>query len=226
VSIEVRESQELELHRESKQKDPQRFTVIVVVLALHLAIITLLFLSSKARLAFPAARPIELIYLPSNVVLRKPPPMSVAQKNEMRTTRLETATTAPALPQSLSVTTLPGNADTGQPIDWTQQAQSVASEIASRGSTPSVSDPVEKSPFAPPPTHHAGEEFVTAGGDRAVFINEHCYQVAKTFADVTDGIANGMGTQTYCIHPSDKARGDLFDQLPAYKKLHPSPSTP
>jgi hypothetical protein len=27
--------------------------------------------------------------------------------------------------------------------------------------------------------------------------------------------------QTYCNRRSNKPRGDLFDQLPAYKKLHP-----
>jgi hypothetical protein len=31
-----------------------------------------------------------------------------------------------------------------------------------------------------------------------------------------------MGTQTYCNGQSHTARGDLFDQLPAYKKLHPA----
>ena len=226
LSIAMRESQELELRRDSKHQDPQRLIMIIVVGALHVAIITLLILSSKTRLALPPASPIELIYLPSNVVPEKPPPVSVVQKNKNRTTRLEMATTPPALPSSLTVATPPENTDAPQPIDWAQQAQSVASESAGRGLTPSVSDSVGKSPFAPPPAHHAGEEFVTAGGDRAVFINEHCYQVAKTFADVSNGIANGMGTQTYCIQRSNKARGDLFDQLPAYKKLHPTPSSP
>ena len=222
----MRESQELKLHRESKHQHPRRLIVLIVVGALHFAIVTLLILSSKTRLALPRASPIELIYLPSNVVPEKPPAVSVVQKNEKRTTRLEMVATAPTLPSSLTVATPPENANPPQPIDWAQQAQSVATESASRGLTPSVSDPVGKSPFAPAPAHHAGEEFVTTGGDRAVFINEHCYQVAKTFADAPNGIANGMGTQTYCIQRSNKARGDLFDQLPAYKKLHPTPSSP
>jgi hypothetical protein len=188
------------LHRESRQKDPSRFIVICIVLALHFAVAGFLILSSRTRLAFPAARPIELVYLPPSVVPQKTPPTPVPPKNEKRATR----------------------SDTAPPIDWAQQAQSVASESASRGSAPIASDPLGKSPFAPPPAHHAGEEFSTIGGT-AVFINEHCYQVSKTVSDVPIGIANGMGTQTYCIGPSTKARGDLFDQLPAYKKLHPNP---
>jgi hypothetical protein len=30
-----------------------------------------------------------------------------------------------------------------------------------------------------------------------------------------------MGLQTYCTWRSKAPRGDLFEQLPAYKKLHP-----
>jgi hypothetical protein len=213
------------LHRESKHKDPSRFIVIGIVLALHFAIATLLVLSSRTRLAFPTAVPIELVYLPSSVVPQKPPPTPVAQKKEKRTTRSDMVTMSPSSPPNLSVITLPENANPAPPIDWAQQAQSVASESASRGSVPIASDPLAKSPFAPPPAHHAGEEFSTVGGT-AVFINEHCYQVSKMFADVPNGIANGMGTQTYCIGPSNKARGDLFDQLPAYRKLHPHAPNP
>jgi hypothetical protein len=210
------------LHRESRQKDPPRFIVICIVLALHFAVAGLLILSSRTRLAFPTARPIELVYLPPSVVPQKTPPTPVAPKNEKRTTRSDTVRMSTSLPQSLSVITLPEYSNPAPPIDWAQQAQSVASESASRGSAPSASDPSGKSPFAPPPAHHAGEEFSVAGGT-AVFINEHCYQVSKTVSDVATGISNGMGTQTYCIRPSNKARGDLFDQLPAYKKLHPNP---
>jgi hypothetical protein len=218
----MRELQEWVLHRERKQKDPSRFIVIGIVLALHFAIATLLILSSRTRLAFPTGRPIELVYLPSRVVPQKSPP---TPKKENRTTQSETVRMPPSLPQNLSVITLPENANPAPPIDWALQAQAVASESASRGSTPSASDLLGKSPFAPPPAHHAGEEFSTVGG-AAVFINEHCYQVSKKFADVPTGIANGMGTQTYCIRPSNEARGDLFDQLPAYKKLHPHAPNP
>lgn len=209
------------MHRESRQKDPSRLLVICIVLALHFAVAGLLILSSRTRLALPTARPIELVYLPPRVVPQKTPPTPVPPKNEKKATRSDTVRGSTSLPQSLSVITLPESSDP-PPIDWAQQARSVASESASRGSTPSASEPLGKSLFAPPPAHHAGEEFPVAGGT-AVFINEHCYQVSKTFSDVSTGISNGMGTQTYCIRPSNKARGDLFDQLPEYKKLHPNP---
>jgi hypothetical protein len=35
-------------------------------------------------------------------------------------------------------------------------------------------------------------------------------------------LANGVGVQTYCKGKSKAPRGDLFDQLPAYKGNHPS----
>jgi hypothetical protein len=114
---------------------------------------------------------------------------------------------------------MPEAGDPAPHIDWDQQAQAVAAERANSGSPPAATTPTAKSPFVPPPAHHSGEEFVTATGDRAVFINEHCYQVSKTFAEAPNGISNGMGTQTYCIGPSNAARGDLFEQLPAYKTV-------
>lgn len=77
-----------------------------------------------------------------------------------------------------------------------------------------------KSIFPEPPAHHAGDAFSTSSGERAVFVSDNCYQVASTKA--ADAIDNGMGNQTYCIGKSKKARGDLFDQLPAYKKYHPN----
>lgn len=211
------------MHRESERQNPLRFIVICIVLALHFAIATILIVSSRTRLAPSRARPIALIYLPSSVAPQKPPPTPVQPKKENRVARSEAVTMSPPLQQNLSVITPPENANSVPPIDWARQAQSVASERAIGGSAPSASDSLQKSPFSPPPAHHAGEEFVTGAGDRAVFINEHCYQVSKTIADVSNGISNGMGTQTYCVRPSNKARGDLFDQLPAYKKLHPDP---
>jgi len=108
-------------------------------------------------------------------------------------------------------------------IDWAKQAQAVAAEIANSGSAPVTTTPPRNSPFAPPPAHHSGEEFMTATGDHAVFINEHCYQVSKTFAEPPNAISNGMGTQTYCIGPTNQARGDLFEQLPAYNRFNPDP---
>jgi hypothetical protein len=115
----------------------------------------------------------------------------------------------------------PGAGDAAPHIDWAQQAETVAADSAKIDSAPEIPGRSGKSPFTPPPTHHSGDEFVTTSGDRAVFINDHCYQVSKVFSDAPNGISNGMGLQTYCIRPSNKARGDLFDQLSAYKKLHP-----
>jgi hypothetical protein len=54
-----------------------------------------------------------------------------------------------------------------------------------------------------------------------VFISDSCYQVSKSITDITNATNTGVGTQTYCNQKSRLPRGDLFDQLPAYKKLHP-----
>ncbi len=76
-----------------------------------------------------------------------------------------------------------------------------------------------KSVFPAPPSHRAGDEFTTPAGERAVFVSENCYQIASTNA--ATALANGMVTPTYCLRKSKTPRGDLFDQLPAYRKYHP-----
>lgn len=207
------------MHRESTHGKESRYLVVCLVLAAHVVVITVLVFSARTRIAFPTERSIELLRLPPRVDAAKPPPTHAATAAN-RPARPEPAPPVPT--QSLSVVTVPTGGAIAPSIDWTQQAHDVAAAMANTASAP-PSKATPKSPFAPPPAHHSGDEFVTATGDRAVFINEHCYQVSKTFADAPNGISNGMGTQTYCISPSNTARGDLFDQLPAYKKLHPDP---
>lgn len=211
------------LHRESTQGKESRYLVVCLVLAAHVVIVSVLVFSAKTRIAFPTEQSIELLHLPPRLDAAKPPPptqTATATAAAIRPARPEPAPPVPT--QSLSVVTVPTGGTVAPSIDWAQQAHDVAAATANTAPAP-PGNATPKSPFAPPAAHHSGDEFVTATGDHAVFINEHCYQVSKTFADAPNGISNGMGTQTYCISPSNTARGDLFEQLPVYKKLHPNP---
>lgn len=205
------------MHRESRHGNASRYIVACIAFALHLAVVAVLIFSSRTRLAHSTQRSIELLYLPARVAHQEPA-LTVTSGKALRPELGPTP-----LSQSPMAISIPEAGDLAPHIDWDQQAQAVAAERANSGSSTIATTPTAKSPFGPPPAHHSGDEFVTATGDRAVFINEHCYQVSKTFADPPNGISNGMGTQTYCIGPAKEARGDLFEQLPAYKKLHPNP---
>ena len=52
-------------------------------------------------------------------------------------------------------------------------------------------------------------------------MSHDCYQMSKSITSITNATNTGVNLQTYCTRHSKVPRGDLFDQLPAYKKLHP-----
>lgn len=203
-----------------------RYFALLVVIALHCAVIAVLVVSSKARRRLAASpAPIELLFFP-------PSPAAAAAA----ASTMPTETALPKLsrkPQSTSVavpeSTLAPNVgapqqSTAAPIDWAGEAQSVAAAVAAKPVNPRLNDEAPplppKSIFPEAPAHHAGEEFTTVSGERAVFVSDNCYQVSKT--QLPNASNTGMANPTYCIGKSKTPRGDLFDQLPAYKKYHPN----
>lgn len=170
-------------------------------------------------LARPTAPPIELLILPQNVAPTIPPPPNLTNRRKKNP-----ETPAPPPPDALEVVTpSPTSAVAGPPIDWSQEAHNTAASIATGGPISNDTNPAapSNSPFAAPPPHHKGEQIPTADGRWIVYVTDDCYQVSKSMTDITNATNNGMGLQTYCTRRSKKPRGDLFDQLPAYKKLHP-----
>ena len=54
-----------------------------------------------------------------------------------------------------------------------------------------------------------------------VFVSENCYQFSKEVGYIENKTNMGKKIQIYCNRRSKTPRGDLFEQLPAYKRLHP-----
>ena len=192
-----------------------------MVFALHVALVIALIIAAKTRgLLTPVPNPIELLFLPSNTVPQTAPPPALASRPKK--------VTPSGVPPSSAITIDPLAApvdNAGPLVDWAQEAQSVAAGIAKESSaerrhdTAPASSP--QSPFAPPPVHHKGEQYPTADGQWIFFVSDDCYQVSKSITYVNNATNNGMGLQTYCNRRSKTPRGDLFEQLPEYKKLHP-----
>jgi hypothetical protein len=199
----------------------------LVVIVLHALILGAILVFSRTRLSKPtAATPLEVEFLnrpaPSAPA---PPPPSPPHTARMRP---ETPTRGPTQPSSNTALTpsvaAPPTLSTPGPVDWTREASIVAaiqgSEAAaaapSTGGTPTV-----QSPFQPPPAHYAGEEIAAANGDTMVFVSANCYQVVPRIPPIQNGMDNHKPLQVYCMRRSKAARGDLFKDLPAYKKLHP-----
>jgi hypothetical protein len=197
-----------------------RYVALLAVLALHVILVTGLIIAAKKRfLATPAAPPIELLTLPPKTAPTVPLPPAVSDRKKQ-------VTANPLAPpaDALTVVTSDSTSDVaGPPIDWSQEAHNAAASIAK--GAPALIDttaaPTSNSPFAAPPAHHKGEQIPAADGRWIVYVTDDCYQVSKSITSVTNAINNGMSLQTYCTRHSKKPRGDLFEQLPAYKKLHP-----
>ena len=198
-----------------------RYIVLLAVSGLHVALVIALIIFARTRMLLSVApNPIELLVLPPNTApqVRLPPPAPADRPKK---------TTPSAVPPVAAITIDPLAApadEVGPQVDWAQEALSVADGIAKEGSAEPRSEsafaPSAKSPFAPPPAHHKGDQYPTADG-WIVYVSDDCYQVSKSITPITNATNNGFGLQTYCTRHSKKPRGDLFDQLPAYKKLHP-----
>jgi hypothetical protein len=194
--------------------------VLLFALALHMALLTGLLLAAKTRiLVTPVADPAELLILPRHDApnLLSPPATPDRPKKVPTTPRLPPPDTL-TLVKPDSSSEVPGAA-----IDWSQEAQIAAAGIAKRAPAPTNTNPrpsSSNSPFAAPPAHHKGEQIPTTDGRWIVYVSEDCYQISKSITSITNATNNGMGLQTYCSRHSNKPRGDLFDQFPAYRKLH------
>ncbi len=198
-----------------------RYLALLIVSVLHVAVVTGLVISAKTLVRTSSlAIPIELLILPQNAApTDKPLPTALDHpKNE--------AVRPPiAPPESLTAVPLNSASDlTGPPVDWSQEAHDAAMSMA-KASPPTdrtIPAPSSNSPFAQVPLHHKGEQIPTADGRWLVFVSDNCYQVSKSITHITNATNTGVAIQTYCTRKSKTPRGDLFEQLPAFKKNHPS----
>lgn len=197
-----------------------RYAALLGVLALHVAVLTGLLNAAKTRLrATPAAIPIELLVLPQNVAPTAPPTPTSSDRRKKHT-----AAPLPPPPDALNAITPNSTSDVAGPqIDWSQEAHNAAENIARGATAPDETKPsaLSNSPFAEPPAHHKGEQIPTADGRSMVFVSDNCYQLSKDITHITNATNTGVAIQTYCNRRSKEPRGDLFNQLRAYKKLHP-----
>jgi hypothetical protein len=209
---------------ESQQWGRSRYLALLVVSTLHAALLVGLLIPTNTRLlSIRAPGPIELLVLPPEAAsLKTPPPPALPTRRK----KIEASTSAVPPSPALTIAPLAAAADnSGPPVDWAKEAQNVTTDIARDDSAQhrqrSDAVPSSKSVFGPPPAHHAGEQYATADGKWIVYVTDNCYQISNSISTAPNGINNGMGLQTYCNGRSRKPRGDLFDQLPAYKLHRP-----
>jgi len=208
-----------------------RYVVVLAVAATHVALIATLIAASRGRLPGQAGEPSPTVVflLPRPQVERTPPPIrrvSVPQPDRVPVPRNTPSpqVTVPVPEEDSSTAIHPD-------VDWYQEAGRSAariarSEAAKRGSkvAPEEPDTPSKRPWWPKGVHHAGEEERNpATGETIEWISDRCYVKSDAPPPGTpDFLARARISKGGCKDPSaGAARGDLFDKLPAYKKLHP-----
>ncbi len=208
----------------STESELRRYSTFIIVLAFHAALVVGLIRFSRT-LSLSTPTPLELILIPTAATLRtRPPPVP---PNSFHVD----AKIAPTAPSAVTIPQPAAPAERAEsPIDWAGEAQRGAAAAVTPSPDvrsfehrfPSESERPPKSIFDEPPEHRAGEQFRTDDGMWVVYVNDDCYQISDPFA-APNALANGMGVQTYCKGNSKTPRGDLFDQLPAYRKNRANP---
>jgi hypothetical protein len=181
-------------------------------------VIALIIVAKTRVLLTSVSNPIELLILPRHVAPEVSPPKATANPSK------KAAPPPTARPSSAITVESPAAADDiASPVDWEHEAHVVAASIAKQGVPKSRAEMPRSpgSPFALPPPHHKGDQIPNADGTWTVFVTNDCYQVSKSITYIENATNTGAKLPTYCIRRSKTPRGDLFESLPAYKKLHP-----
>jgi hypothetical protein len=214
----------------NKRPAPSRYVVVFAVATTHVALIAVLIAVSRGRTAGHADEPAPTVvfFVPQLQERTPPPPRRVSVP---RPDRVTVPQNTPAPEATLPAPEEESSTAIHPDVDWYREAgRTVAkiarAEAAKRGSkvAPEEHDAPSKRPWWPRGVHRAGEE----GRDRATgetieWISDRCF-VASTAPPLgtPDFLARARISRAGCTDPSaGAARGDLFDNLPAYKKLHP-----
>ena len=163
-----------------------------------------------------------LIWLPAAV----PPPKS-SQARRAKTPRSRTSTPnasvealAPVEPSAAPISVAPA----GAPIDWWKEGERVVRD-RTRAAAPAAPEgriDLHGDAQREAPAHYAGESYRDEFGDSVVWVNEKCYiESAPPLPGTPPVFAAARITRTVCPGASSVPRGDLFKDLPAYRKSHP-----
>jgi len=158
-----------------------RYLTLIMVLSLHMALLALLIINSRASMLLESTSPpIEVMVL-SPATLPK-----IRAENSRPRLRGETGFSIPA-PTLDSYSMSPsasGSEGSGSGVNWAAEARRAVRAFDIRSHQPPIHDSLSSSPaddnWWPRAPHHAGEQYKLANGDWIVWINASCYQVASS----------------------------------------------
>jgi hypothetical protein len=177
---------------QSRVWGPPRYIALIVVLALHTALLAaLLMASADRRVSLKVDQAVELLVLP-------PPTIPRIRAESAPARRVSGDITVSVPPPVLDLTSSahsPGAVSDGKGsgVDWAAEARRALRAYEIRKRQPPTNPEVLRSPaeenWWPQVRHRAGDQFKTPGGDWIVWVSENCYQVASA-----DGAAAAPGT--------------------------------
>ncbi len=202
-----------------------RYVTLCVVLALHLAFLAALMLTSR----IPGVRssehdPIELVYLPPARFprIRAENARPTRIKGDMVTRMEPLLLGSTGSEQAAAAAASDGN---GSGVDWKAEARRAVQAFEIRNHAPDSTNSLSGSPaedwWWPRSRHNAGDQYKTASGDWVVWINSSCYQIA-----VAGGSAFAPGAmlpQTVCPGAPGAPRGEPAAKSAEAKKPHSQP---
>lgn len=197
----------------------RRVTAFAVVVALHAGVfIIMTFALRTSTRQPPSAEFITLITLPAPLlpsINRPHPPIPT-----------ENASISPVQPPTAPPPQISVQSGAGTSIDWTAAAERAArTAIAaprarSFGEIPQAPDWVRSAPSSP--KHYAGEAYRLETGESIVWVSDRCFIVSEPPPlGMPDVFARSLGTRMGCQAPPGPRKGELFKNLPAYRKYHP-----
>jgi hypothetical protein len=183
-----------------------RSIALLVVLALHVAVLALFVAASRTRnIAASTEHSIEIMVLPPT---KAPRVRSENIRPQRLSTNIAIGLAPPVLNSSSQSGPSSGPDGRGSAVNWSAEAHRAVRAFEIRRDHPANSAMSVSSIRDEwwPHEHHAGDRFKTASGDWIVWVNANCYQVASWHSNAT--VLNASPPQTICPAQSGAPRDD------------------
>ncbi|HXS27460.1 MAG TPA: hypothetical protein VN730_07340 [Steroidobacteraceae bacterium] len=200
---------------------PRRPGAAAAALALNVALGIALILSFRTSPAPISGEVVSrLIWLPAPAARpkRPNPPKSKRPPSVASRSRARAETLSPIMPSVAPI------AGTRAPVDWWGEAERVVRE-RSRAATDRPDDgriDLHLESRSEAPAHYAGESYRDELGNKIVWVSEKCYiESDPPPLGTPPAFEHATSTRTVCPGNSNTPRGDLFKDLPEYRKYAP-----